>query len=92
MYRNWVVGEIERIYVYLYIVYGLFSFVNFSVASPHQPSINFLAEKLFVTISSSCVPDIISFDGENSILTWNCIKIDLRIRLVIEKGHICRAF
>ena len=32
---SWIGSEIERIYVYLYIVYGFFSFVNFHVASPH---------------------------------------------------------
>ena len=31
-----MVSGIERIDVYLYVAYGLFSFVNFSLASPHH--------------------------------------------------------
>ena len=35
VWRNWIVSGIERIHVYLHIVHGLFSFVNFSVTSLH---------------------------------------------------------
>ena len=36
LWRNWIISEIDRIDVYLYILYGLFPSVNFPVASQQK--------------------------------------------------------